>query len=103
MSVPERMNPNNRLKLCQFCGIKGVSPRNDRGIIMSVIERTRRVNFMIEEETLEHIQERLGLQSLASVNRRLLLLYVNDDVVRARVKALDVDTQAGYEKLQQNQ
>lgn len=64
---------------------------------MNIVDKTRRVNFLMEDKTLSYIQSRLGLQSLASVSRRLLLLYVNDQETREKVKSLDCDTQSGYE------
>ena len=69
---------------------------------MKKSDRTYRVNFLMHEPSVEYIQSQLGLQSLASVGRRLLLLYANDAEVRSKVQSLDVDTQAGYEEQQKN-
>jgi hypothetical protein len=63
----------------------------------------RRVNFMMDSDSIDYVQSKLGSQTLSAISRKLLILFANNPELRAQVCALDADNQARYEKLQQIQ
>ena len=66
------------------------------------MEKKHKINFHMDSETVKFARSQMGLQSLSTVARKLILIWANDRELQSRVCALNCDRQEDYERLQEN-